>query len=247
VNQNRIHEGREKLAQHRKLLNKVANTYGVPPQYIVALWGIETSYGKITGGFDILSALATLAYEGRRASFFEKELIAALKILQGGHAGTDRLLGSWAGAMGQCQFMPSSYHRYAVDGDGDGDVDIWNSLPDVFASMANYLKTEGWNDDLRWGRAVVAPRAIPESLYGRDNMRPLSEWRRRGVMQASGAPLPVPADGSDPMAGLVAPDGVGGPSFLIYENYNVIMHWNRSTYFATSVGLLADAIASGQK
>ncbi|MBU6234486.1 MAG: lytic murein transglycosylase [Alphaproteobacteria bacterium] len=239
----RIREGREKLSQHYNILSQVSEAYGVPPQYIVALWGIETNYGKITGGFDIVSALATLAYEGRRAQFFEKELVGALRILEGGHAGTDKLTGSWAGAMGQSQFMPSSYHKYAVDGNGDGMVDIWNSLPDVFASIANYLRTEGWNKDVRWGRAVKVPVSIPEAAYGRENMRPLSEWMRRGVKQADGSPLHMPSDGKDPKAALVAPDGIGTPTFLVYENFNIIMHWNRSTYFATSVGLLADAIA----
>lgn len=236
----RIADGRRLLATHRALLTRVSKAYGVAPQYIVALWGIETNYGRNTGGFDSLSALATLAYEGRRASFFESELVAALRILQGGHAGTDRLTGSWAGALGQCQFMPSSYHKYAVDGNGDGQIDIWNSLPDVFASIANYLHTEGWRTDMRWGRAVHVPHAIPAALYGREVSRPLSEWKRRGV-----GPISMPADGSDPAASLVAPDGPGTESYLVYGNYNVIMHWNRSTYFATSVGLLADAIAAG--
>ena len=240
----RIEEGRKFFKQYRAMLNRVSQTYGVQPQYIVALWGIETSYGKITGGFDVLSALATLAYEGRRASFFENELIGALKILQNGHAGTDRLIGSWAGAMGQCQFMPSSYHKYAVDGDGDGNIDIWNSMPDVFASIASYLSMEGWNGELRWGRAVQAPATISEVMYGRDKMQPLSVWRRLGVKMENGSPLKAPADGTDPMAALVAPDGVGDETYLVYDNYNVIMHWNRSTYFATSVGLLAEAIAA---
>ncbi len=247
LTQARISDGREKLSQYRSLLNRVSQIYGVPAQYIVALWGIETNYGRITGGFDILSSLATLAYEGRRAAFFEKELVEALRILQGGHAGTTTLIGSWAGAMGQCQFMPSSYHKYAVHGDGDGNTDIWNSMPDVFASMANYLRAEGWNRDIRWGRAVSAPRAIPAAMYGRENMKPLSEWRRRGVTLPDGSALPLAGTGIEPMAALVAPDGPGSQTFLVYENYNVIMHWNRSTYFATSVGLLADAIASGGK
>ena len=240
----RIADGREKLSENRAMLNRVSQMYGVPPQYIVALWGIETNYGRITGGFDIISALATLAYEGRRAEFFEKELIGALQILQGGHSGTNSLTGSWAGAMGQCQFMPSSYHKYAVDGNGDGNIDIWNSLPDIFASMANYLRTEGWNKDLRWGRAVKVPTTIPESYYGREVKKPLSEWRRRGVKLMSGMPIQLPPDGTDPLASLVAPDGRGTSTYLVYGNYNVIMHWNRSTYFATSVGLLADAIAA---
>lgn len=242
--QSRIDEGRERMAQYRGLLESVSRRYGVPPQYIVALWGMETSYGRVTGGFDTLSSLATLAYEGRRAEFFEKELINLMKIVQEGHVGEP--VGSWAGAMGQTQFMPSSYLKYAEDADGDGHADIWGSMPDVFASIANYLHTEGWQDDLRWGRAVTAPRSIPESAYGRDKMRPLSYWRRMGVTQTSGAPLPTPEDGSDPMAGLVAPDGYGTPTYLVYENYNVIMHWNKSTYFATSVGLLADALASSR-
>lgn len=243
----RIAEGQRLLHQHFNLLNSVSTRYGVPPQYIVALWGIETSFGKVTGGFDIISALATLAYEGRRAEFFEKELLAALRILKDGHAGTSTLTGSWAGAMGQCQFMPSSYHRYAVDGNGDGMTDIWNSLPDIFASIANYLRTEGWNSEYRWGRAVAAPHHIPESSYGRENKKPLSYWSRLGVRTPSGDSLPRPADGSDPLAALVAPDGKGGPTYLVYGNYDVIMHWNRSTYFATSVGLLADAIAAAPR
>lgn len=240
----RIREGQAKYAEHRALLNRVSQVYGVPPQYIVALWGIETNYGKITGGFDILSSLATLAYEGRRAAFFEKELVNALKILAGGHAGTDKLIGSWAGAMGQCQFMPSSYMRYAVDGDGDGNINIWSSMPDVFASMANYLKTEGWNRDLRWGRRVVAPTSLPASEYGRDNKKDLSYWVNKGVRQSDGRALQIPSETAGIQASLVAPDGPGNETYLVYSNYNVIMHWNRSTYFATSVGLLADAIAS---
>lgn len=244
VSAKRIADGRARLAENRAALRHAAQTYGVPAQYIVALWGIETNYGRNTGGFNILSSLATLAYEGRRAAFFEKELLTALTILANGHTGTNQLIGSWAGAMGQCQFMPTSYMKYAVDGDGDGNIDIWNSLPDVFASIANYLKTEGWNKDLRWGREVDTPRNIPADAYGRDKMQPLSAWKRAGVKDTSGRAIQMPADGSDPMAALVAPDGPGTPTFLVYKNYNVIMHWNRSTYFATSVGLLADAIGS---
>jgi len=244
VTQTRIEDGRKRYLENRTLLNRIANQYNVPPQYIVALWGIETNYGRVTGNFDIISSLATLAYEGRRADFFENELVLALRILQEGHAGTDRLIGSWAGAMGQCQFMPQSYMKYAVDGDGDGDVDIWNSLPDIFASIANYLHTEGWQGDTRWGRAVKVTRHIPESAYGRDKMKPLSEWQRAGVTLPNGKPLPNMTDGNDPKAALIAPDGPGNATYLVYGNYNVIMHWNRSTYFATSVGLLADGIAA---
>ncbi len=245
VSPKRIADGRARLAANRTLLNRISRQYGVPPQYIVALWGIETNYGRNTGGFDTLSALATLAYEGRRASFFEKEFVNALKILQGGHAGTDRLTGSWAGALGQCQFMPTSYMRYGADGDGDGTINIWDSLPDVFASTANYLKTEGWNEDLRWGRKVIAPNTIPASEYGREVRKPLSYWVQKGVKLPGGKHLPATGNDLNTLASLVAPDGPGTETFLVYQNYNVIMHWNRSTYFATSVGLLADAIANG--
>jgi membrane-bound lytic murein transglycosylase B len=241
----RIHEGRKQFAKYRTLLYSTGKKYGVQPQYIVALWGIETHYGNITGNFDILSSLATLAYEGRRAEFFESELTKALQVLDTGHTGTRELKGSWAGAMGQSQFMPGSYLKYAVDGDGDGIINIWSNMADVFASMANYLHTEGWNPDLRWGRAVQVPKAVPESAYGRDNKKPLSYWKKMGVTGIDGQPLVLPADGSDPMAGLVAPDGFGMATYLVYPNYDVIMHWNRSTYFATSVGLLADAISAG--
>ena len=183
VSDKRINDGRDRLSEYWPLLNEISVSFGVPPQYIVALWGIETNYGRITGGFDILSSLATLAYEGRRAAFFEKELINALKIQASGHSGTDHLTGSWAGAMGQSQFMPSSYMKYAVDFDGDGKANIWSSMPDIFASIANYLRTEGWNRDVRWGRAVSIPNAIGENEIGRDKMKPLSYWRNRGVFR----------------------------------------------------------------
>lgn len=245
VSAKRIREGREKFNEYRSLLTRAGQVYGVQPQYIVALWGIETNYGRITGGFDILSSLATLAYEGRRAQFFEDELVRALKILAGGHSGTDKLTGSWAGAMGQSQFMPSSYMKYAVDGDGDGTVNIWSSMPDIFASMANYLRTEGWRADQRWGRQVIVPQGIQSFEYGRDIKKPLSYWVNRGVRQADGRALQIPMGSAEMLASLVAPDGPGKETYLVYPNYNVIMHWNRSTYFATSVGLMADAIASG--
>lgn len=245
VNDLRIRKGRAMMVEHRAELARASQTYGVPPQYIVALWGIETNYGANTGGFDILSALATLAYEGRRAAFFEKELVNALKILQAEHITPDRMTGSWAGAMGQNQFMPSSFLRFAVDGNGDGHRDIWNTKADVFASTANYLSTQGWNKELRWGRAVMLSQRLSADMLSLEVKKPLSMWRALGVRQLDGQPLPMPADGTDPNASLVAPDGPAGPIFLVYDNYRVIMDWNRSTYFATSVGLLADAIAAG--
>lgn len=237
----RIKRGREMLRKHRAELEGISRQTGVAPQYIVALWGIETNYGQNTGGFNVIPALATLAWEGRRADFFRKELLNALKIIDEGHIELDEMSGSWAGAMGQNQFMPSSFKSYAVDGDHDGRKDIWNNLSDVFASTANYLVRSGWNAGERWGREVILPDGFSESEVDLKKSRPLSEWRDLGLKTAGGNPIPV-VDGMD--ASVVAPDGIGGPAYLVYNNYKTIMRWNRSTYFATSVGLLANAIAN---
>lgn len=240
VSQARIAQGRRMFKQHRTLLENVAQEYGVAPQYIVALWGIETSYGNITGGFKVIPALATLAWEGRRAKFFRKEFLEALKIVNDGHISLSSMKGSWAGAMGQNQFMPSSFHSYAVDGNNDGRKDIWNSLPDVFSSTANYLSTNRWNPGEKWGRAVKVPQGFPEKYVGLDTRKPLNEWAALGVRKPDGSHIPV-VEGFE--ASLVAPDGLGGPAYLVYNNFRTFLTWNRSTYFATSVGLLADAIS----
>lgn len=236
----RVRKGRILLKEHAAALNAASERFGVPPQYIVALWGIETSYGGYTGGFKVVDALATLAHDGRRSEFFRKELMNALKILEAGHIHPRDMKGSWAGAMGQNQFMPSSFHAFAVDGNGDGRRDIWTSLPDVFASTANYLSKSGWREDERWGRAVKLPAGFSKTLISRDIKKSLAEWQRLGVRLPNGAGLPQVADMK---ASIVTPDGIGGPAYLAYNNYDVIMKWNRSTYFATSVGLLADLIA----
>jgi membrane-bound lytic murein transglycosylase B len=234
----RIREGRELYAQHKPLLTEISQRYGVPPQYIVALWGIETSYGKITGGFSVVHALATLAYDGRRADFFRTEMMEALTILNEGHIAPDSMLGSWAGAMGQCQFMPSSFRRMAVDYNGDGRRDIWQSLPDVFASIANYLSKSGWSATQSWGARVELPANFNMNLQGRETKKTAAEWQALGVKRPGGGSI---AD----MAGrlsVVIPTG-SPHAFLTTSNYDVIMKWNRSTYFATAVGQLADAIA----
>jgi len=242
VSQQRIKQGQHELRKHRALLDEIGRAYGVQPQYIVALWGIETNYGGNTGGFDVIDALGTLAYEGRRAEFFTKELLNALKIIDGGHISAANMKGSWAGAMGQSQFMPSSFLAYAQDYNRDGKKDIWGTKADVFASAANYLARSGWTEGERWGRLVRVPSTLPDSMIDRKKKRSLAEWTRLGVTLPNGAPLPV----ADMRAGMVAPDGANGPKYLTYGNYDVIMKWNRSTYFATSVGLLANAIAAGQ-
>lgn len=245
VNQKRIDQGRELMVKHKALLERVSAKYGVQPQYIVALWGIETNFGSNTGGFNIVEALASLAYDGRRSEFFRKELINALKIVDGGHIPLEKFKGSWAGAMGQCQFMPTSFIAYAQDGDGDGKKDIWTNQHDVFASIANYLSQSGWQGDATWGREVQVPAGFDRSISGtKTDGKTLAEWRKLGVKTASGEPLPG-ADGTQ--AWLVYP-GTSDESdtYIVYQNYRVVMKWNRSTFFATSVGLLADKLASAR-
>jgi len=239
VNQQRIQRGRELLQTHRAQLQWVEQTYQVPAQYVVALWAIETNFGDNTGGFKVIDSLATLAWEGRRASFFKAELIKALRIIDQGHITAANMKGSWAGAMGQNQFMPSSFFNFAVDADNDGHIDIWNTELDVFASTANYLHKSGWNYGQKWGRRVSLPPQFPASLVGPKIVKPLSFWKSAGVKDAGGAELPF----ENINASIVAPDGVGGEAYIVYGNYQTIMSWNRSTYFATSVGLLADAMA----
>lgn len=240
VNADRIQKGRELLRLHRRELSLIEERYGVAPQYVVALWGIETNYGTNTGGFKVVDALATLAWDGRRAAFFRAELLKALKIIDQGHIDAANMKGSWAGAMGQNQFMPSSFFNFAVDGNNDGRRDIWNTKPDVFASTANYLAKSGWTAGQRWGRRVLLPEFFPAHMIGPKIKRPISAWKSMGVTDFSGAPLP---DENDMTASIVAPDGLGGETYIVYGNYQTIMAWNRSTYFATSVGLLADSIA----
>ena len=239
VNENRVKKGRRLLREHARALQEVENKYGVPKQFIVALWGIETNFGGNTGGFKVVPALATLAWEGRRAKFFRKELINALKIIDAGHVTASGMKGSWAGAMGQNQFMPSSFNAYAVDHNGDGKRDIWGTKIDIFASTANYLKRNGWIPGQRWGRRVILPSNFSKNLVGPKIKKPLSYWRSLGIKTHNGAPLPQ----ENMTASIVAPDGLGGEAYIVYNNYQTIMDWNRSTYFATSVGLLADRIA----
>lgn len=238
----RIKAGQARYADAAKALKQAETRYGVPGKYIVALWGIESSYGALTGGFPILRSLATLAYDGRRATFFRGELVSALKIVQRGDVKADALIGSWAGAMGQCQFMPSTYLNHAVDGDGDKRVDIWSNQQDVIPSMANYLRAEGWQPKMGWGVAVRLKKPLPASMVGlgAEQGKTYATWQKLGIKTRSGAVLaPPPARHYY----LVQPDGARGPSFLVTENYKALMRWNRSTYFATAVGLLADSIA----
>ena len=236
----RIEAGRAQLNDNRDLLARVSARFNVQPQFIVALWAIETDYGRITGGFPVIAALATLAYDGRRSAFFREELFNALKIVDRGHVDPREMRGSWAGAMGQNQFMPSSYLSYAIDFDGDGKADIWTSRADVFASSANYLSRVGWRGDEGWGRVVRLPEGLDPTLIDHTKVqKPTTEWRALGVAAIDGRPLGEEFRSS---GSLVQPGGAEGPTYLVHANYRALLRWNRSLYFATAVGYLADQI-----
>ena len=241
VPQSRIERGRQRLRTNRAVLDRVARAYGVQPRFIVALWGIETDFGRHAGAFYVIGALATLAHDGRRSAFFRKQLMDALVILDEGHIAPAKMMGSWAGAMGQNQFMPSSFVRFAVDFDGDGHRDIWTSKADVFASAANYLARSGWRGDQTWGREVRLPEGFDVTLAGLEVRKRLGEWQRLGVRRADGSDLPkrqLPAS-------LILPAERDKPAYLVYNNFSTILKWNRSTFFAIAVGYLADRIAGG--
>ena len=239
VPQSRIDEGRRKFAENRDIIEAAAKKYGVPAHYLTAFWGIETGFGKHTGGFSVIDSLATLAFEGRRAEYFRGELLKALKIIDAGHISAAAMEGSWAGAMGQAQFMPSTFMAYATDGNGDGKINLWTQKEDVFASAANYLSSVGWKTDERWGRNVSLPKGFDASKAGRDVRKPIAEWQKMGVRMPDGGNLPS----ADMKAAIVLVNDGAGPAYMVYNNFNTIMHWNRSTYFAIAVGTLADAIA----
>jgi membrane-bound lytic murein transglycosylase B len=231
------------MAQHQVLLDQVEQQFGVQKRFIVALWGNESNFGNIMGKHKVINSLVTLAYEGRRETLFKKQLFAALKILKQGHVELENFVGSWAGAMGQSQFMPTSFLDYAIDFDNDGRKDIWNNNADVFASIANFLKSEGWSNQLTWGRQVTVPDNFDFSLAGlkSSSKRLLSDWHALGVRRYDGRNLPaMPIKGS-----LIAPDGETGRIYLVYENFHTLMKWNRSSYFGVSVSYLSDRIKKG--
>jgi len=240
VNPTRVDSGRRRLAANRPLLNEISARFGVQPQFIMALWGIETDYGASTGDFGVVGALATLAFASSRPDLFRKELLAALRIVDQGHFRAEDLRGSWAGAMGQTQFMPSSFLTYAVDYTGKGRADIWGDLADVFASIANYLQRCGWNGATTWGRVVLVPAGFDTALIGNKKAKRPADWAALGVRAEAGGDLPL--DEAD--AELIRPGGATGPVLMTYGNYRVIMRWNHSTYFASAVSQLADRIAA---
>ena len=235
----RVEKGRHLLAEHRELLEQVRLASGVPPQYLVAFWGLETNFGSYLGKMDIADSLATLACDDRRSRYFSGELISALKIIDSGDISAPEMIGSWAGAMGHVQFMPSTYRKYAVDFDQDGKRDLFNSVADAFGSAGYFLQGLGWEFGLRWGREIRLPDHFDYSLAWSGEPKSLTDWRQLGVRDAFGQSLPE----ASVEAMLRLPAGHRGPAFLTYGNFDVIMGWNRSVAYALSVGHLADRIA----
>ena len=243
VSQQRIENARRALYDNWGLLDAVWRRYDVEPRFIVALWGMESDFGKITGNYMVVSSLATLGFDGRRGPYFRGELISALRIIDQGNVGVGSMTGSWAGAMGQCQFMPSTFLRYAVDYDGNGRRDIWSDRADVLGSIANFLAHLGWRNGESWGRPVLLPAGFDERWSGLEVKRPTGEWSRMGVRAADARPLSA----QEVEASLVLPDGADGPALLVYDNFRTIMRWNKSTYFAGAVGYLADSMLAGAR
>lgn len=240
VNPTRIAAGRKLMAENRALLAQIGKRYGVQPRFVVAMWGIESDYGRLTGTFPVVDALATLAWDGRRSAYFRGELLDALKILDRGDIKPAAMRGSWAGAMGQCQFMPSTFLKYAEDFNTDGRRDIWTDRGDVLASAANYLAGLGWKGDQGWGREVSLPANFDRHLVGLDTKKTLAQWAKLGVKTAEGKPLPKRGD---IQASLVVPEE-NGPAFVVYDNFRAVMRWNHSTFFALAAGKLADSLAA---
>ena len=241
VDAEKISDGKRALLEHREILENVSRAYGVDVHTLAALWGVEADFGKTIGRRMIFRSLATLGCMApRRRDYFKSEFIAALRVAATGEVDPAKMRGSWAGAFGHPQFMPTVWFRLAVDFDGDGKRDVIGSMPDYLASMANYLKKAGWVPDQSWGFEVKLPANFSEALAGRTKKRPLSRWAALGVKRADGRPL---AGGGE--AGLVLPAGTGGPAFLVFKNFDVIFTYNAATSYALAIGHLSDRLRGG--
>lgn len=235
----KIQAGRLAFQERSSLFKAICRHDGVDPGVILGIWGLESNYGDHTGTFTVIDALATLAFNGRRASFFISELLCALQILDQGDVGSASMLGSYAGAMGQPQFMPSSYLRYAVDYDGDGRRDIWTTDADVLASISNYLKKNGWVSGEPWGQVVSLSSNLDDTMVGRQVRHPLDTWMRMGVRRADGTMF----SRGDVIGSVLLPSGAAGEAFIVYNNFDVIRRYNPSDYYSLAVGLLGNATA----
>ena len=238
VTPGRIEQGRQLLNEYRPFLSELTSSYGVPGRYLIAFWGLETNFGANLGAMPTLDSLATLACDQRRSDYFADELITALTLLNRESLAPGEMRGSWAGAVGHTQFMPSAYLKYAIDGDHDGHINLWKSKRDALASAANFLANLGWVRGARWGREVLLPDDFPYAQTGLANRQPLSRWVGLGVTRVDKRRLPE----ADMQAAILLPAGHTGPAFLVYGNFNVIMKWNRSEFYGLTVGLLADRL-----
>jgi len=242
VDEERVQLGRQKLAQHREVLNRVAAAYGVPAETVVAVWGVESNFGGISGSYPLLQALGTLSCEGRRQSYFRGEFFTTMRILQRGDLTEQQMKGSWAGAFGHTQFMPSTYEELAVDFDGDGRRDLVSSTSDALASTANFLKKRGWQTGMPWGFEVRIPEGMSISGEGRRNKKALSSWMSRGVVRADGSPLIQGNLSDSSSAGLMAPAGANGPVFLVFKNFDAIYSYNAAESYALAIAHLSDRL-----
>ncbi len=236
----RIELGRQEFAKHHALLNKITHVYGVDPCFITALWGLETDYGHFMGSFPVIPSLATLAYDSKRPAFFRKELIEALRMVQDGQVRLEDFKGEWAGASGHPQFLPSSWYKYAVDFEGHGHKDIWKSIPDALASIANYLAKNGWRRDEPWADQVNLPAGFDQALIGKAIIKPVGEWRKLGVHVHGNKPWP-----NDQLPASIIQVGnpsEGGITLMMMPNFRVLQTWNDSNYYISTVGYLADQI-----
>ena len=240
VDHERVQMGQQKLQQHQNVLNRVEQAYGVPAETVVAVWGVESNYGDISGKYPLLQALSTLSCEDRRQSYFRSELFATLRILQRGDVTQDQLRGSWAGAFGHTQFMPSTYERLAVDFDGDGRRDLVSSTSDALASTANFLKRAGWQTDMPWGFEVKIPQAMSISGESRRNKKSLNHWIAQGLTRANGSALIQGNLSGSTRAGLIAPAGANGPIFLVFKNFDAIYSYNAAESYALAIAHLSD-------
>ncbi|MCT8090803.1 lytic murein transglycosylase [Acinetobacter sp. C_4_1] len=245
VDEERVQLGRQKLAQHRDVLNRVAATYGVPAETVVAVWGVESNFGDISGSYPLLQALGTLSCEGRRQGFFRGEFFSTMRILQRGDLSEQQMKGSWAGAFGHTQFMPSTYEELAVDFDGDGRRDLVSSTSDALASTANFLKKRGWQTGQTWGFEVKIPEGMSIAGESRRNKKALSSWVSRGVVRADGTALIQGNLSESSAAGLMAPAGANGPLFLVFKNFDAIYSYNAAESYALAIAHLSDRLQGG--
>ncbi|TNF60201.1 MAG: lytic murein transglycosylase [Burkholderiales bacterium] len=240
VDQERVDEGRAQLQRHAQVLQKVQERYGVDPATVVAVWGVESNFGQSFGRYPLVQALGTLSCHGRRQGFFRGEFYATLRILQAGHIAPERLTGSWAGAFGHTQFMPSTFERLAEDFDGDGKADLMDSVPDALASTAHFLQKAGWQAGQSWGFEVRLPQGMGIAGEGRRTRRPMSEWSARGLRLVDGSPLPASGN-----AGLLAPAGPDGPAFLVLRNFDALFSYNAAESYGLAIAHLSDRLRGG--